>query len=170
VNPVPPALSPLEHRAQATVLNGQRVYLLDADLMGELLETPELAGRPLGVGRLFAQFVALAQQTPGVRVALGEAREANKPFILCHVVEVAGALRRVVLEGQTCFSCGWRGVTGNARDLALYEGCPAPFEQVQAALAEPSLACPSCYASLVRACIWLHTAAEGHRVSNRGAE
>jgi hypothetical protein len=143
------------------VLNGQRLYLLDPALADELLVTPELAGRPLGVGRLFAQFVTLAQQTPGVRVALGDAREPGKPFILCHVVEVDGALRRVVLEGQTCFACGWRGMTGNARDLALYEGCPEPLEHVRAALAEASLPCPTCGAQLTRACVWLHTVAEG---------
>lgn len=143
------------------MLNGQRLYVLDAALADELLVTPELAGRPLGVGRLYAQFVTLAQQTPGVRVALGDAREPNKPFILCHVVEVDGALRRVVLEGQTCFTCGWRGMTGNARDLALYEGCPEPLEHVRSALAETSLPCPTCGAQLTRACVWLHTVAEG---------
>ncbi len=156
-----PPLSPLEVRCQQAVLNGQRLYVLDAALADELLVTPELAGRPLGVGRLFAQFVTLAQQTPGVRVALGDAREPGKPFILCHVVEVDGALRRVVLEGQTCFACGWRGMTGNARDLALYEGCPEPLEHVRAALAEASLPCPTCGAQLTRACVWLHTVAEG---------
>jgi hypothetical protein len=153
--------SPLEVRCQQAVLNGQRLYVLDAALADELLATPELAGRPLGVGRLFAQFVSLAQQTPGVRVALGDAREPAKPFILCHVVEVDGALRRVVLEGQTCFACGWRGMTGNARDLALYEGCPEPLEHVRVALAEAPLPCPTCGAQLTRACVWLHTVAEG---------
>ncbi|MBK6807504.1 MAG: hypothetical protein IPG81_01130 [Sandaracinaceae bacterium] len=153
--------SPLEVRCPQAVLNGQRLYLLNPALADELLVTPELAGRPLGVGRLFSQFVTLAQQTPGVRVALGDAREPGKPFILCHVVEVDGALRRVVLEGQTCFACGWRGMTGNARDLALYEGCPEALEHVRAALAEASLPCPTCGAQLTRACVWLHTVAEG---------
>lgn len=161
MTPPEPAPSPLEGRCEHVVLNGQRLRVLDAALADELLERPELAGRPLGVGRLFAQFVSLAQQTPGVRVALGDAREPGKPFILCHVVEVDGALRRVVLEGQTCFACGWRGMTGNARDLALYEGCPEPLEHVRRALAEASLPCPTCGAQLTRACVWLHTVAAG---------
>lgn len=143
------------------MVDGQRLYLPEPALIDQLLEHPTLLGRPLGVGRLFAQFVTLARQTPGVRVALGDAREPGKPFILYHVVEVAAALRRVVLEGQTCFECGWRGMTGNARDLALYEGCADPMERVRAALLEPSLRCPSCEHALTRACIWLHSVATG---------
>ena len=143
------------------VLNGQRLYVPSEPLVDRLLITPSVAGRPLGVGRLFSQFVSLARQTPGVRVALGDAREPNKPFILCHVIEVEGVLRRVVLEGQTCFRCGWRGMTANARDLALYEGCPDPLQFVRAALKEPSLRCPGCDHDLTRACIWLHTVAFG---------
>lgn len=157
--PSPPAV--FEARCTRVVLDGQLLRVLDTALASELLHDPSLAGRPLGVGRLFAQFVSQAQQTPGVRVALGEAREPGKPWILCHVVEVGGALRRVVLEGQTCFGCGWRGLTGNARDLALYEGSPEPLARVRAALEEPSLACPSCGVALTRACIWLHTVADG---------
>lgn len=152
----------LSARCERAVLNGQGLLLLDAALADELLREPQLAGRPLGVGRLFAQFVAQAQQTPGVRVALGEAREAGKPWILCHVVNAGGVLRRVVLEGQTCFACGWRGLTGNARDLALYEGCPDPLGHVRAALDEPALPCPGCARALPRACVWLHTVAPGH--------
>lgn len=151
----------LSARCERAVLNGQVLLLLDAALADELLREPGLAGRPLGVGRLFAQFVAQAQQTPGVRVALGEAREAGKPFILCHVVNAGGVLRRVVLEGQTCFGCGWRGLTGNARDLALYEGCPEPLAHVRAALAEPALPCPTCGVALTRPGIWVHTVADG---------
>lgn len=150
-----------EARCTRVVLDGQVLLVLDAALANELLAEPSLAGRPLGVGRLFAQFVAQAQQTPGLRVALGEAREPDKPWILCHVVEAAGRLRRVVLEGQTCFGCGWRGLTGNARDLALYEGSPEPLARVREALAEASLPCPSCSLALTRACIWLHTVADG---------
>ena len=142
-------------------LDGQRLYLPTEERIDALLQDPQLAGRPLGVGRLFGQFVSLARQTPGVRVALGDAREPNKPFILYHVVEVGGALRRVVLEGQTCFACGWRGMTGNARDLALYEGSEDPLGHVRAALEEPSLACPTCGVALTRACIWLHSVAPG---------
>ncbi|MCA9576396.1 MAG: hypothetical protein R3B40_04685 [Polyangiales bacterium] len=144
-------------------LDGQRLYLPSDLLVDALLDEPVLAGRPLGVGRLFSQFVAVARQTPGVRVAFGDAGEPGKPFILSHVVTVQGAPRRVVLEGQTCFACGWRGMTGNARDLALYEGCPDPLDRVQAAMREPSLPCPSCGATLTRACIWVHTVADGSR-------
>ncbi len=162
VDPGSEPSSPFLNRCARARLNGQTLWVLDEALVDELLVSPELAGRPLGVGRLFAQFVTLARQTPGVRVALGSAREADKPFILCHVVEVEGALRRVVLEGQTCFSCGWRGMTGNARDLALYEGCPDPLGHVRAALDEPALPCPGCARALPRACVWLHTVAPGH--------
>lgn len=157
-------LSPLEARAERVVVNGRELLVLDAALADELLLDPTPAGRPLGVGRLFAQFVAQAKQTPGVRVALGEAREPGKPWILCHVVEVDGAVRRVVLEGQTCFACGWRGLTGNARDLALYEGCSEPLAHVRAAFEEPVLPCPGCGGALTRACIWLHTVADGRPV------
>jgi hypothetical protein len=148
-------------RFQHVLLNGQRLYVPSEELVEQLMGAPVVAGRPLGVGRLFSQFVALARQTPGVRVALADAREPGKPFILCHVVEVQGALRRVVLEGQTCFTCGWRGMTGNARDLALYEGSPDPLGHVQAALLEPSLRCPGCDHELTRACIWVHSVAPG---------
>ena len=146
---------------ERALLNGQVLYLPSDELVTQLLERPEIAGRPLGVGRLFTQFVTLARQTPGVRVALGEAREAGQPFILSHVVEVSGALRRVALEGQTCFTCGWRGMTGNARDLALYEGCDNSLGHVRTALLEPSLRCPGCDHELTRACIWLHTVDQG---------
>jgi hypothetical protein len=122
---------------------------------------PTIGGRRVGVGRIFAQFAQLAQQTPGVRVALGDAREKHQPFIVYHLVRVDGKTRRVVLEGQTCFECGWRGMTGNARDLALYEGTETQFELVRAALSEPSLACPTCHHALTRACVFVHTVAEG---------
>ena len=57
---------------------------------------PTLGGRPVGVGRLLAQFASIASQTPGMRVAVGAPREPGQPLILYHVVQYEGGWRRVL--------------------------------------------------------------------------
>lgn len=158
---------PLDHPSLTQVEeSGQTLYLLGEDLLAQLraMETPTVADRALGVGRLVEQYAAIAEQTPGMEVAFGAPREGHQPWILYHVVRGdEGSVRRVLAEGQTCFACGWTGMTGNARDLAIYEGTDEPMVHLEAALELPALPCPGCGERLTRPAIWIHTVRDAAR-------
>ena len=86
-----------------TVVDGQRLLVPDDAALAALVEAPELDGRPVGVGRILARYVALAERFTDVRVALGEAREPGMPWIVYHLVrDAGGAPVRVHLESQVC--------------------------------------------------------------------
>ncbi len=128
-----------------TLVDGQRLLLPDDAALDALARSPELDGRPVGAGRIFARYRALAARFPEVSVALGEAREAEKPWIVYHLVrDAAGEPVRVHLESQVCEGCGASRVTGLVRHLALYEGAPDPWAALEASAKRPPVPCPGC--------------------------
>ncbi len=146
-----------DSRIRRETVDGQVLLVPSEEAWAELMREPRLDGRPLGVGRLLQQFRSVAGRTDDVVVALGRTAEAHQPWVLYHLVSAGGRLRRVVVESQTCWSCGWIGLTGNPRDLALYEGTAQPLQALQSAATLPVLSCADCNAPLSRPAIWLQT-------------
>ncbi|MCA9531304.1 MAG: hypothetical protein KC543_14340 [Myxococcales bacterium] len=148
-----PRLSPIE-------LDGQRLLLPSGPGWETLRRDGRLDGLPLGAGRRLETYLAIADRSPELRVALGRPAgegEARQPWILCHLAPCAAGWRRVRVRSQTCFGCGWVGVTGTARDYAIYEGSPDPLAALAAGEALPTLPCPDCGAALPEPPIWAQT-------------
>ena len=131
-------------RFRAVELDGQRLLLPSAALTTELLAAAVLDGRPLGTGRLFAQYAALADTVDGLMVALGAVPEAHQPWWIYHLAQTAEGLLRVRTVGQRCFGCGWKGITGVSRDYAIYLGTADPLRALGAHRDDRTQGCPKC--------------------------
>ncbi|MFO0694244.1 MAG: hypothetical protein U0230_11855 [Polyangiales bacterium] len=125
-------------------VDGQTLFLPDEVTIARLLAEGRLEGRPIASRGIFARYVATSRLCPGLRVALGEEREPDKPFIVYHVVETADGPCRVLAEAQACFHCGFRGVTANPCDYQTFVGTEDPLAGVRRARSRPSVPCPTC--------------------------
>ncbi|MEM9192024.1 MAG: hypothetical protein AAGF12_22815 [Myxococcota bacterium] len=140
-------------RLEPVDLDGQRLYLPTGAAIEELRREPTLDDRPLGVGRLFEQYAALAAAVPDLRVALGAVLEPNQPWMVYHLVMLIDRFARVRVEGQRCGTCGWSGLTGNAREFNIYIGTPDPLAAAKSHWDE-GIGCPRCGSALPRPPVW----------------
>ncbi len=147
-----------DSRFEREVIDEELLIVPSLDDWDALLADGALDGRPIGVGRLPAQYVALARATPGLLVALGADPTPGKPWWVFHVVRRGDSFARVHVERQRCEGCGWSGPTGNPRVMALYLGTPDPLAALAHWSREPSLSCPRCASALARPAIWVGVA------------
>jgi hypothetical protein len=140
-------------RIARTVVDGQELLLPSDEVWQEILATDDLDGRRVGVGRLPAQFRELARTVDGLAVALGADPTEGKPWWVYHVVEIDGAWHRVQVERQK-HACGWEGITGNHRVMAIYLGTDDPLARMQAHWDARQAPCPRCGEPLSKPAIW----------------
>lgn len=143
-------------------VDGQLLFLPDEATTARLLAEGRLEGRPLASRGIFERYVATSRLCPGLRVALGEEREPNKPFIVYHVVvETAAGPCRVLAEAQTCFRCGFHGVTANPCDYQTFVGTEDPLAGVRKARSRPTVPCPDCGSPFERPAVRAWSSGEG---------
>ena len=117
-------------RIERHEIDGQEVFLPSDEAWQAILEAGTLDERPVGVGRLPEQFRKLAGTVPGLAVALGADPTPDKPWWVYHVVRVGDAWCRVQVERQK-HACGWDGITGNHRVMAIYLGTDDALTRMQ---------------------------------------
>lgn len=138
-------------------LDGQALHVITESLSSDLSarvardEPLTLDDSPIAIGRLLGQYLALAEGLTDVFVALGRTPEPDKPWWVYHVAKFAdGSYKRVRMEKQTCWPCGWSGWTGNSRDYAIYIGTDDPLARVKAQMDSENQPCPGCDRALER--------------------
>ncbi len=153
------SLRSTDPRISRAIVDGQELLLPDEEAWREILEAGELDGRPVGVGRLPEQFRDLAARVPGLSVALGADPTEGKPWWVYHVALIDRGYARVQVERQK-HSCGWEGLTGNHRVMAIYLGTDDPLSRMRAHWDLPQVACPKCGDPLSKPAIWTAPLAE----------
>ncbi len=135
-------------------VDGQTLFLPSADALAEVLAAGELDGRPVGVGRLPDEYRKVTDSVAGLVIALGADRTPDKPWWVYHLVHRTGRYYRVQVEGQK-HGCGWAGVTGNHRVMAVYLGTDDPLARMRANWDAPTQPCPGCGEALDRPALFV---------------